>query len=232
MTIRRYIIILCGMIISLASFAQRKNVECEDTCKHIHGIDISHYQGDIFWNTVGNANISYCYIKATEGGNNIDSKYEKNVLACRNHGILVGSYHFYRPQVDQQKQINNFLVQCNPQMQDLVPMIDIESVPKGMRVEEFQDSLRKFLKLFKKVYRVTPLIYSGRNFYNKYLHKQVKKYPLMIAQYAKEEPKLADKHKILLWQYTGSGHLNGVKGNIDKSRFLKKGKLKKIRMKH
>ena len=26
---------------------------CEDTCDHIHGIDMSHYQGEVFWETVG-----------------------------------------------------------------------------------------------------------------------------------------------------------------------------------
>lgn len=23
-------------------------VQCEDTCRHIHGIDLSHYQGEVF----------------------------------------------------------------------------------------------------------------------------------------------------------------------------------------
>ena len=26
---------------------------CEDTCDHVHGIDLSHYQGEVFWETVG-----------------------------------------------------------------------------------------------------------------------------------------------------------------------------------
>lgn len=31
-------------------------VECEDTCNHIHGIDISHYQGNVFWETIAEGN--------------------------------------------------------------------------------------------------------------------------------------------------------------------------------
>jgi len=228
---KRYCLILLLLMLCLLGKAQRHGQECENACHHVHGIDVSRHQGDIQWAMVATTNTAYCYIKATEGGSWVDPQYERNLLACRSHGIKVGSYHFYRPAVDQQKQIDNFLVQCNPAMQDLIPMIDIESVPKGMKTEEFQDSLRKFLKLFRKVYRVKPLIYSGRNFYNKYLQKQVKRYPLMIAQYSREEPEVADRHKILMWQYTGSGNLRGVKGQVDKSRFLKKYKLKKIRMK-
>ena len=25
---------------------------CEDTCEHVHGIDMSHYQGEVCWETV------------------------------------------------------------------------------------------------------------------------------------------------------------------------------------
>ncbi len=231
MNILRSILSIILTSVSLHVCAQSASADCAGPCKHIHGIDISHHQGELSWQAIRDANIAYCYIKATEGGDYVDPMYERNLRSCQSHGILVGSYHFYRPKTDQQKQLNNFLIQCNPMVQDLVPMIDIENAG-GLRVEEFQDSLKKFLKLFRKVYRVKPLIYSGKNFYNKYLKKQVKSYQLMIAQYNTSEPKLADKHKVLMWQYTGSGRIKGVKGDIDKSRFLKKGKLKKIKMKH
>ena len=29
--------------------AQDVYEQCEDTCTHIHGIDLSHYQGEVFW---------------------------------------------------------------------------------------------------------------------------------------------------------------------------------------
>ena len=42
-------------------------IQCEDTCTHVHGIDLSHYQGDVFWETVGdNSKMAYVYLKATE----------------------------------------------------------------------------------------------------------------------------------------------------------------------
>ena len=53
-------------------------VQCEDTCSHVHGIDLSHYQGDVFWETVGeNSKMAYVYLKASEGGDRIDAKYER-----------------------------------------------------------------------------------------------------------------------------------------------------------
>ena len=45
------------------------NILCEDTCSHVHGIDLSHYQGNVFWEAVGdNTKMAYVYLKATEGG--------------------------------------------------------------------------------------------------------------------------------------------------------------------
>ena len=55
-------------------------LSCEDTCGHIHGIDLSHYQGQVFWETVGeNTKMAYVYLKATEGGDRIDERYERNI---------------------------------------------------------------------------------------------------------------------------------------------------------
>lgn len=69
-------------------------MECEDTCRHIHGIDLSHYQGTVFWETVGKSKMAYVYLKATEGGTRIDDKYKQNIDLAHNYGLKVGSYHF------------------------------------------------------------------------------------------------------------------------------------------
>ena len=61
----------------LLAAAQFTDELCEDTCSHIHGIDISHYQGSVFWEAIGNnSKMAYVYMKATEGGDRIDHMYE------------------------------------------------------------------------------------------------------------------------------------------------------------
>ena len=145
------------------------NILCEDTCSHVHGIDLSHYQGNVFWEAVGdNTKMAYVYLKATEGGDRIDATFERNIEMAHRHGLKVGSYHFYRPLTDQQKQLQNFMSQCLPREQDLVPMIDIESTG-GLSTDVFCDSLFYFLDLVEDAYHQKPLLYTGRNFYNKHL---------------------------------------------------------------
>ena len=212
--------------------AQNPYEQCEDTCQHVHGIDLSHYQGEVFWETVGeNTKMAYVYLKATEGGDRIDEMYERNINLAHRYGLKVGSYHFYRPKTEQQKQLDNFKTQCLPGEQDLIPMIDIET-KQGLNTEEFCDSLMKFLTLVEEAYKQKPLLYTGTNFYNKYLQGKVNDYQLMIAQYTEREPVLADERDFTLWQYTGKGRIVGVSGYIDKSRFMGKHGLKEIRFKH
>ena len=204
-------------------------VQCEDTCNHVHGIDLSHYQGEVFWEAVGeNTRTTYVYLKATEGGDRIDERYEQNIFMAHRHGLKVGSYHFFRPKTDLTQQLKNFKTQCLPSEQDLIPMLDVESTG-GLPTEEFCDSLVKFLGMMEKAYHQKPLVYTGRNFYNKHLQGLLDDYLLMIAMYTDEEPVLADDRDICLWQYTSRGSINGVRGNVDKSRFMGQHSLRELR---
>src|SRR5574344_1002236 len=205
------------------------DVQCEDTCDHVHGIDLSHYQGSVFWDAIGeNSKMAYVYLKATEGGNKIDEQYEENIEMAHRYGLKVGSYHFFRPKTDLQQQLYNFMSQCRPGDQDLIPMIDIET-KSDLPTEEFQDSLLKFLDMVEKTYRQKPLLYTFANFYDHYLSGKIDDYKLMIAQYTKREPLLADGKDICLWQSTGQGRINGINSFVDKSRFMGRHGMKEIR---
>ena len=207
-------------------------IECEDTCTHIHGIDLSHYQGDVFWETIGdNSKMAYVYLKATEGGDHIDKMYQLNINLAHKYGLKVGSYHFFRPKTQLDKQLANFMEQCRPGDQDLLPMIDIET-KGGLSTEAFCDSLLKFLDMVETAYKQKPLLYTGTNFYNRYLAGKINNYPLMIAQYTEQEPVLCDDRDITMWQYTGKGHINGINGYVDKSRFMGRHGLREIRFRH
>lgn len=225
-----YIFAIIFVLVPSSVCAQ--NVECEDTCRHVHGIDVSHYQNTINWETIGdNTRMAYVYIKASEGSDRIDERYEENIILAHRYGLKVGAYHFYRPKIDQQLQLQNFVSQCKPSEQDLIPMIDVET-NSGLATEAFCDSLFKFLELVEHAYKQRPLIYTGTNFYNRHFVGKLDRYLLMIAQYSKQEPVLADERDVTLWQYTGKGHVDGVNGYVDKSRFMGHHSLRELRFRH
>ena len=207
----------------MVASAQYTDELCEDSCEHIHGIDISHYQGSVFWEAIGNnSKMAYVYLKATEGGDRIDQMYEENIRLAHHYGLKVGSYHFFRPKTSLEVQLKNFMMQCRPGDQDLIPMIDVESTGK-LPTEEFCDSLIRFLEMVTEAYHQKPLVYTGNNFYNK---------QLMIAKYADAEPELFDDRDYIIWQYTAKGRINGINGFVDKSRFMGRHSMREIRFRH
>ena len=226
------IVLACALCPFLANAQEGYYIQCEDTCNHIHGIDISHYQGQVFWEVIGeNSKMAYVYIKASEGGDRIDPRYERNIQLAHQYGLKVGSYHFFRPKTNLAKQLENFMTQCRPGDQDLIPMIDVET-KSGLSTPEFRDSLTKFITLVEEAYKQKPLIYTFTNFYNAHMQGAIDGYPLMIAQYNAVEPELKDGRDITMWQYTGKGRINGINGFVDKSRFLKNHGLREIRFHH
>ena len=226
------IVLACALCPFGANAQEGYYIQCEDTCNHIHGIDISHYQGQVFWEVIGeNSKMAYVYIKASEGGDRIDPRYERNIQLAHQYGLKVGSYHFFRPKTTLTKQLENFMTQCRPGDQDLIPMIDVET-KSGLSTPEFRDSLTKFITLVEEAYKQKPLIYTFTNFYNAHMQGAIDGYPLMIAQYNAVEPELKDGRDITMWQYTGKGRINGINGFVDKSRFLKNHGLREIRFHH
>ena len=86
---KKLFISIIASIIALGAHAQ---VQCEDTCWHVHVLDLCLYQGNVFGETVAdNSKMAYVYLIATEGGTNIDSKDKKNIDLAQRYGMKVGS---------------------------------------------------------------------------------------------------------------------------------------------
>lgn len=228
----KYLFYIVTIVLLLACpSVVRAQIECEDTCTHIHGIDISHYEKQVYWETVGeNSKMAFVYIKATEGQNFVDNKYAENIMMAHKYGLKVGAYHFWRPKVPQQLQVDNFLACCRPQDQDLLPMMDIE-VTSNLPRQALRDSLAKFLTIMENSIHQKPLIYTGQSYYNDYLLGMLHGYKVMMARYSTKEPEVNDDLDITLWQYTEKGRINGIPTYVDKSRFLGNHNLREIRWK-
>ncbi len=184
------------------------------------GIDVSHYQGHIDWQEVASSGMAgYVFIKATEGSAIQDDMYEYNIREARKHGILAGSYHFFRSNVNIEDQLSNMTSVVKKDEQDLIPIIDVERINGG--ISTFHSRLHAFMKAVEKHYGCKPILYTFVNFYNKYLRgKGFGKYPLMIAFYRDDQPLLSDEHPYVMWQYTSSGEVPGIDGNVDQSRIM------------
>lgn len=199
---------------------------------YTHGIDVSHYQGRIDWSEVAHdPDVEYVYLKATEGANNIDDTYAYNLREARRHGLKTGSYHFFRAQVSPDIQFRNFMSVVDVAKQDLLPIIDVEAINR-VSMPIFHSRLERLLQLVTQAFGRKPIIYTGKNFYNKHLRgPRYSGYPFMIAAYTPEEPELNNNDDYLIWQYSATGRVRGIRGNVDQSRFVGYHNLQEILLK-
>ena len=64
----------------------------------VHGIDVSHYQSKINWDTVATQKIDFAFVKATEGEEFSDNLFCSNWSDIKRVGIRRGAYHFFQTQ--------------------------------------------------------------------------------------------------------------------------------------
>ena len=184
----------------------------------VRGIDISHYQERVNWEklrnaSIGDAPVSFVFIKATEGEKLFDDNFNRNFANAKRNDLIRGAYHFFVPGVDPRKQAEFFLriVQLEPG--DLPPVLDIEK--KGdLTPEKLRRDVKTWLDLVEKEYDVKPILYTGYKFKIDYLNTpEFDAYPYWIAHYYINELKY--KGKWTFWQHTDCGKVSGIKGFVD-----------------
>lgn len=186
----------------------------------IHGIDISHYQGEIDWDNlknngmIENCPVRFIMIKATEGSNRLDENFNDNFYQAREYGFIRGAYHFYSTKSSGRAQAEYFLKQVHLEDGDLPPVLDVEHKPKNQTPEEFKESVLTWLHIVERHYKVKPIIYTYYKFKMTYLGDSVfDQYPYWIAHYYVEKVEYKGKWKF--WQHTDCGRLPGIKGYVD-----------------
>jgi GH25 family lysozyme M1 (1,4-beta-N-acetylmuramidase) len=114
----------------------------------VPGIDISHWQGDLspdWWITAYNEGYRFVFLKATEGLEFIDPKYEINKTNAQAAGIKVGAYHFARPEKSGIKQAEHFISVAGELdiggVWDLEDDGDVADIVVNSRTEDFLSTL-------------------------------------------------------------------------------------------
>ncbi|MFQ5448911.1 MAG: glycoside hydrolase family 25 protein, partial [Saprospiraceae bacterium] len=181
----------------------------------VHGIDISHYQRYVNWEVVANQGIHFVFVKASEGESHGDSLYCKNWEEIKRVGIKRGAYHFFRPSISPLLQAENFINTVELTHGDLTPVLDVE-VTDGVAADALLEGIQKWLHVVESVYKAKPIIYSNQKFFNNYLFRDFRDYPIWIARYSSwRKPHLYSGNDWLFWQYGSRGRLDGIDVNVD-----------------
>ena len=183
----------------------------------VHGIDVSHHQGEIDWEAVKATDnqeypIRFVFMKATEGGDYKDKRFDENFRQAREVGLVRGAYHFYNPNSDPIRQADFFISQVKLERGDLAPVLDIERKPRGKA--QLQADLVKFLNRLELHYGVKPIIYTSYKYMTRYLDTpEFAQYPLWIAHYYVDT--LSYEGAWQFWQHTDYGTVPGIDESVD-----------------
>ena len=187
------------------------------------GIDVSKFQGSIDWNAVKADGITFAIIRCGYRGYGSgalveDSTYRQNIQGAINAGLRVGVY-FYSQAINEAEAVEEASMVLSLVSGYSLPLgvyYDTESVGGGranaLSAAERTACAVAFCETIRSagysagVYSYASWFYNALNFAN------ISKYNIWIAQY-RDTLSFSYKHNI--WQYTGSGSVNGISKPVD-----------------
>lgn len=184
----------------------------------IHGIDVSHHQGEIDWEKVAQSKVAgepleFVFIKATEGQTHFDTYFNQNFYQAGLYGITRGVYHYFKPNVSGDVQARHFMQQVHLEEGDLPPVLDIEEIGE-LSTAALQREALEWLRLLEQEYGVPPIIYTGLKFKEAHLNtEKFERYPFWIAHYYVKNLRYKGAWKF--WQHTDLGRVDGIKTPVD-----------------
>jgi lysozyme len=179
-----------------------------------YGIDVSHHQGTIDWERVANDDISFAYIKATEGDDFRDPRFEQNWLGAAEAGLSRGAYHFFSLCSSGEAQARNFLRSVPEDPVALPPAVDLELAGNcGDRPDEatVRRELGEFLRLVEGEVGKGAILYVGDDFEAIYPVRTRLGRPLWHLRFLLRP----DVGGWVIWQVMGMAHVDGVRGDVD-----------------
>lgn len=190
--------------------------------KRLQGIDVSQWQGKIDFARVKADGIRIVYIKATEGTDFTDPDFERNYRDAQKEGLAIGFYHYVtaRTAAEAQTEAHFFVSRIQGKTQHARPAMDFENfgdlAPSSVREISLQ-----FLRIVEEETGHRPVLYSDAyNASRSFADDRLRQYPLWIADYGVSRPDMENPwHHWSGWQYTDSGSVSGIAGDVDRDYF-------------
>jgi GH25 family lysozyme M1 (1,4-beta-N-acetylmuramidase) len=203
------------------------------------GVDVSAFQGAVNWTQVAGNGCKFAFIKATEGnyysatiapsGVQPNTYYPSNVKGAKAASRYVSSYHFANPHVSSGINQADFFLGNSIHTADgqtLPPTLDIEPDPYstdpcyGLTQSQMVSWISAFNGEVQRVTGQVPIIYTTANWWKTCTNNSTafNSSQLWIASPGASSPTLPTawpNSNWMFWQYTSSGSVPGITGNVD-----------------
>ena len=187
-------------------------------------IDVSSFQKDIDWAKVKASGIDYamirCAFRGYGSGKIVEDPYfEQNIKGASKAGIKVGVY-FFSQATDTEEAVEEAeytLDLISPYKLDLPIAIDVEDIADlsrtdNMTADEISEASVAFMDRIREAGYET-MIYSNAKYFIKYLNVEILEgYDKWFALY---NDSIYFPYEISAWQYSATGSVDGIKGDVD-----------------
>ena len=190
------------------------------------GIDVSFYQQNIDWQAVAGDGIDFAFLRLgyrgyTQGALNTDTCFEANLQGARDAGLDVGVYFFSQALTPEEaREEARFVLDTLEGCSLEYPVVfdwefithDSEARTHGLDGETLTQCASAFCQVIQEG-GYTPAVYFNRDMgYLYYDLSQLDQYPFWLADY----DSVPDfYYRFHLWQYTHTGTVAGIEGNVD-----------------
>ena len=205
------------------------------TKKVFNGIDVSVYQGTIDWTKVSESGIDFAMIRAgyrgygDKGSLVEDTMFAKNALGAKINKIDIGVYFYSQAiNIEEAKEEAKCVVSLIKKygIDVKYPIaIDTELSPMGtgradnISKEKRTEVVKAFCETIKQL-GYKPMIYANKYWlYDNLNVQQISRYDIWLAHYIESTDY---KYQYMMWQYTNTGKVDGITGNVDKNYCYKK----------
>jgi lysozyme len=179
-----------------------------------YGVDVSHHQGAIDWEAVAADDIAFAYIKATEGGDFVDSSFETNWRDAGSAGLDRGAYHFFTLCRAGVEQAEHFLATVPSGTGELPAAVDLELAGNCSERPErdwVEQELGNFLDQVEAATGQPVVLYVGPDFEKRYGLRDELERPIWHRRLLIRP----DVDGWWIWQFHAWAAVDGIDGAAD-----------------
>jgi GH25 family lysozyme M1 (1,4-beta-N-acetylmuramidase) len=200
------------------------------------GIDVSRFQGTINWTSVKGSGITFSWAQATRGNYLTNVNYVANMINGKAAGVIMGPYHYATPATNSAlTEANYFWALAGQHIladgKTLMPMLDIEEFNGHVGATSYSDWATQWVnavtaKAASNGVSIQVILYSSASFMCNF-DTSLATLGNNIANYGTQDPQTGTPWDCCtscnlwggtswdFWQYTSTGTIPGITGNVD-----------------
>jgi len=217
----KYIIISSALFVTLFFGKDVPKKDKQFSSNYISGIDISKYQGNIDWNSVDTNKVKFVFIKSSEGSSHKDHMFSKNLKGSLSRKIMTSAYHRFSISSSGSQQFKNYS-EIVPVVDEMLPpsidLLNLNLCPEERKIQVINE-LKVFTNLLKKRYGKSPIFYLHGKIHYDFIKNNFDNNTFWWLKHGNSEPSLFQMKENQFWQYSTSGRIKGIHGNVDMNYF-------------